>query len=140
MRPTGILRLLTLLLPLAGCEGATDPVPAELVGTYALVAVNGRALPAPITATSTQTVTAQRGHIILREDGDFFQIVESTVTTGPGTGQSARATEEGSFEVSGSEIEFRPRLRSAYRGRVAGNRITTTLTGGGTTVTFDWQK
>jgi hypothetical protein len=107
--------VLTLALAAAasvGCDGGTGL--EEIAGTYALVTVNGRSLPAvvfegtvtdPLGGEHDFTAEVLEGALTLREDGTFsVRFVErSTIDGVPSTDDDASV---GTYTVSGSSITF----------------------------------
>lgn len=74
------------------CNGATDPHPARLRGTYTLRTINGKPLPVVVQG-GQRTLTAVGGVLLLSEDGTWSETdtYQATFQNGPTTSQTDSA-------------------------------------------------
>jgi hypothetical protein len=134
------LGLATVLVALMGCEDGTGPVPASTVGTYALVSVGGAALPAALGPATAQQITATRGDLVLRADGDYLQVIQTSYLDGNGQQQTGTNMTLGDFSVNGSRIELEERLGPRRVGAIAQGNIEYSIDVSGSSVALEWQK
>ena len=90
-----ILLLMLAFAALACGDSSTDPNNGSVVGTYALVSVNGHTLP----AVDDNGNTISAGSVTLRGDNSF------TVSE---TSAGDQQTTTGTYSVSGNSITFTP--------------------------------
>jgi hypothetical protein len=101
-----LLLLIAALLPLGACgeERPFDPLD-PVVGSYALVQVNGSDLPVLVAEDARGQVRVTDGRLILRSDQTFTATMVFRLSSGPlSILQSQR--EDGTFKVVGETIEF----------------------------------
>jgi hypothetical protein len=127
LTPAATLALAALLtLGAAGCgndDGSTGPLVG--VGTYALVSVNGAALPFTVPNTGDNTVVVQGATLTLTDLGTY-----SVSAQGTRNGQTTPVlTDQGTYTQSGSQVTFRSSQFEAvaYTGTASGNTLTITL-------------
>lgn len=120
-RQFAVSALALAVTAMAGCESAT--VPSEVLGIYTLAAVDGQALPAPLGAATDRQLIATKGNLILRANGEYFQVIESQFRTDDGQLETGVNATEGTFSVRGGSIELRETLGSLRRGTIASGEI-----------------
>ena len=115
---------LVLLLPLAACgdDGPTDPTQSA-VGTYALVQVNGSPVPALLGQFPEGRLDVLSGTLTLRNDKSYTETVNIRVTPTTGVVQTVPITENGTFTVTGSTVQFNTSEGDTYSGTLSGNTL-----------------
>lgn len=95
--------MLALTGALAACGGDTGPENVSPVGSFALISVNGHALPASFAANPTGTPWYTRGALTVKADGSYsLTLSDSTTCCGNGT-----IDEAGTWSiVAGDSIRF----------------------------------
>jgi hypothetical protein len=97
----------------AGCGGgakAAGPVDAALLGSYALVALNDRPLPAVLYPGATRSTHVVEGALTLRGDRAYVltQVLRAYRADGsPVAGTDAADTARGTFTGGGAALTFR---------------------------------
>ena len=135
------MAVIAFALPLmAGCEGSTDPVPEAAVGVYQLAAVDGRALPAPLGPATASSLTALRGTLELRRDGEYLQVIETRYVDEEGITRSGVNAARGDFSAQGGRIELRETLGDAREARLDDGMLRYTIRVASQGVTLDWRK
>ncbi|CAN5837201.1 hypothetical protein BH23GEM6_BH23GEM6_24240 [soil metagenome] len=124
-----LIFVLTTLLPLAACGdgGPTDPTQSA-VGTYTLVQVNG-ALPALLEQFPEGRVDVVSGTLRLRGDRTYTETVNLQFTPSTGVVQTFPATENGTFTVTGSTVQFQTSDGDTYSGTLSGNTLSYNVDG-----------
>lgn len=74
--------LLAIVIAAISCADPTVPVPT-LTGTYHLVSVNGRPLPAVVASIPPEVVQVTGGEITLAGDGTYTAVSRWRIVTGP---------------------------------------------------------
>lgn len=138
--PTAPARALLLAGLFAACDGGTEPIPDEAVGAYSLVAVSGKALPAALGPATEQQLTAIRGDLLLRADGEYLQIIRTSYVGSDGNPSTGTNTTAGEFEVEGTRIELREDLGATRAGTLNSGEIRYDITVAGAPVALRWQK
>ena len=112
---------LALLLPLAACgdDGPTDPTQSA-VGTYTLVQVNGSPLPALLGQFPEGRIDVLSGTLTLRNDKSYTEMVNVRFTPTTGVVQTIPVTENGTFTVTGSTVQFNTSDGETYSGTLSG--------------------
>ena len=109
---TRALALAAAALLSAGCGGgdaAAGPVDAALLGTYALVALNDRPLPAVLYPGPTSSTTVVEGTLTLRGDRTYVrtEVLRSYRADGSAVaGTDGGGTTRGIFRVRGATVTF----------------------------------
>jgi len=132
----------SLALVTAACGGddsgstGPGPVPADVSGTYALTSLRtlgnlgggGNGLPVTFTDGGGSTLTFKSGELVLAADGSYTLEVEAEFNGGGVT-----MTDEGSYNTTGSAIDFTPSGSPARMkdGTISGNKITAETQFGG---------
>ena len=142
--------LTVLALGTAACGGDNDstgpgPAPADVSGTYDLTGLRalgnlgggGSGLPVTFIGGGGATLKFNSGHLQLLSDGSYSLEVEAEFNGG-----SVTMTDEGTYDVSGSIIDFTPtgdpaRMRD---GVVSGSSITAETQFGGIPFEIDLEK
>jgi hypothetical protein len=116
------LRAVTLagLLFVAACGDSVSP--AELAGTYALTAVDGRTLPRLTWATVNCDVWLTGGTLTLEAGGSFTLALEETTDCTRAGGQETNGTQltTGSYALSGEALAFTTAPAGGEPGTFAG--------------------
>lgn len=122
--------LFVLILPLSACgdDAPTDPTQAA-VGTYTLVQVNGSTLPALIGQFAEGRIDVLSGTLTLRNDKSFTETVNVRITPTTGVIQTFPSTENGTFTVTGTTVQFQTSERGSYSGTLSGNTLTYNVEG-----------
>ena len=112
---------LALLLPLAACgdDGPTDPTQSA-VGTYTLVQVNGSPVPALLGQFEEGRIDVLSGTLTLRNDKSYTETVNVRFTPTTGVVQTIPVTENGTFTVTGSTVQFKTSDGETYSGTLSG--------------------
>jgi hypothetical protein len=115
-------RLVTIVLAIAACGGA--PTEPQISGSYALVGVNGSALPALLPATDGEPpTTATGGSLVLQENRSW--VGELTLHTWiAGNLVPTNQVERGTYTLRGDSIFLDSPTGFTARGIVAGRRLT----------------
>jgi hypothetical protein len=140
-----------LALGTAACGGDNDstgpaaPPPADVSGTYDLTGLRtlgtlgggGNGLPVTFTDGSGSTLKFSSGYLELLADGSYYLEVEAEFNGGGVT-----MSDEGTYDMSGSAIDFTPtgspaRMRD---GVVSGSSITAETQFGGIPFEIDLEK
>ena len=138
VRGTALGLLLGLLLH--ACDGGTGPIPEDAVGVYSLISVGGNALPAALGPATEHKLTAMRGDLVLREDGEYRQIIQTRYVSSEGHTTTGVNTTAGEFDVEGSRIELQEDLGPTRAGTLASGDIRYEITVAGVPVALRWQK
>ena len=97
------------VLALAGCGGgdSTGPSPFDAaVGSYQLTQVNGSTVPMVYYQSTAGTIEVLSGSMSLRSDHSYTQTLTLKATYSDGTSETVPTVENGSFNVTGSQITF----------------------------------
>jgi hypothetical protein len=134
---TTLISIMSLALAI-GCGGSDTTAPTTELGTYALVNVNGQAVPYTLAGTSSGTVVIQSGSITLAAVGTALQYTAIVSGTANGIGPMVLATDGGTYTRSGSSLSFTSVLGVQYGGTLSGSDLTISLPGAlfGTTSTI----
>ena len=129
--------LLAVLLPLSACgdDGPTE-TSESAVGTYALVQVNGSNLPALFAQDANGKVEVLSGTFTVRSDKSYTETLNGRSTPISGVVQTFSVTENGTYSVSGSTVQFQPSDGGSYSGTLSGNSLSYSVDG----VTVRYQK
>lgn len=100
---------------LTACDQPTGVVPAEAVGTYRLVSVNGGRLPALVAATTERQVEIVSGELVVLFGGLLREERVSHITDSSGTTADS-AVMEGTLHVRGSALEVHAEGGARYAG------------------------
>lgn len=121
---------LALFLPLAACgdDSPTDPTEAA-VGTYALVRVNGSTLPALVEQDATGKADVLSGTLTLRSDKSYTETFNVRFTPAAGAVQTFPVTENGTFTVTNSTVQFKDSDGLTYTGTLSGNSLSYNVEG-----------
>lgn len=116
--------VLAVALPLGACRdhGITDPVDAA-AGTYALVELNGSALPVQVGQQADGQAEVISGYLTLRRDGSYVAVINTRVTASAGPVRIVPAIENGTFSAEGNALRLRPVGAAAYSGTRDGRTI-----------------
>ena len=146
------IALTSLALATAACGGDDDgpsgpsaPAPADVSGTYDLTRLRalgnlgggGNGLPVTFTDGSGSTLTFSSGHLTLNADGSYELEVEAAFNGGGVT-----MDDQGTYDVSGSSIDFTPTGDPARMkdGTISGTSMTAQTQFGGIPSEIDLQK
>lgn len=131
---------LLLTVVLAGCDGATSAIPSSAVGVYTLAAVDGRALPASLGPTSPQALTAVRGSLELRADGEYLQVIETRYLDSDGNARTGVNASRGDFSGRGGRISLRETLGATREASLDAGTLRYAISVGARDVTLDWRR
>jgi hypothetical protein len=120
--------LLAFVLPLAACEGPTDPTQTA-VGTYGLVQFNGSALPTITSQDATGRVEVVSGTLTLRSDRSFAETINARFTPTSGAVQTTSVNNSGTFTVTGNTVRFQTSDGATYSGTMDGIILQYTVQG-----------
>ena len=127
LTPSATVALAALLtLGAAGCGNDNSSTgPLLTVGTYALVSVNGAALPFTVPNTGDNTVVVQSATLTLTDLGTYTVSAQGSENGQP----TPVLTDQGTYTQSGSQVTFRSSQFSAvaYTGATSGNTLTITV-------------
>jgi hypothetical protein len=103
--------LITLTsLSLAACGGGEPAGPedgyARASGTYTLVSLNGRPLPATAFQDASMRIDVTSATLVLRADRTFTETLDGEVRLGAGQPQPERQVHRGTFTLSGTAAAF----------------------------------
>ena len=139
-RKARIVAALLMASWVSACESGTEPVPAEVVGTYALVSVGGAALPARLGPPTAQEITAVRGDLILRDDGEYLQLIQTRYVDAEGAAQTGNNSTRGDFRINGTELVLEEQLGPTRNGTIQQETVRYSITAGGVAVPLEWKK
>jgi hypothetical protein len=131
-------RLLLLLLLLAACGDNPADRSAEVEGTYLLVVVDGRRLPATGAASPGGNDSPEiiAGTMELHGGGTFRETATYRQTSAQMGVQTWHTSDTGNYAVQGAQVEFRSDQGFIYTGTLRKGQLEVT-TGGGTAT---WNK
>jgi hypothetical protein len=146
------IALTSLALATAACggddggpSGPSAPAPADVSGTYDLTGLRtlgnlgggGNGLPVTFTDGSGSTLAFNSGHLTLNADGSYELEVEAAFNGG-----SVIMDDQGTYDVSGSSIDFTPTGSPARMkdGTISGSSMTAETQFGGIPFEIDLQK
>jgi hypothetical protein len=128
-----------------GPSGPPAPPPADVSGTYDLTGLRtlgnlgggGNGLPVTFTDGSGSTLAFNSGHLTLNADGSYELEVEAAFNGG-----SVIMDDQGTYDVSGSSIDFTPTGSPARMkdGTISGSSMTAETQFGGIPFEIDLQK
>jgi len=139
---TALLATISAIALLAGCSGSygSDPGATSQVGTYALLTVNGAALPATTQNDATIKTEILSGTFVVNADETFSESRQGRITLAGGTPQLITATQTGSWTTSGTQLSFVSGTTQnpvIFTGTYANGILT--YTSGGTTFAYQQQ-
>ena len=128
-----------------GPSGPSAPAPADVSGTYDLTGLRalgnlgggGNGLPVTFTDGSGSTLAFSSGHLTLNADGSYELEVEAAFNGGGVT-----MDDQGTYDVSGSSIDFTPTGSPARMkdGTISGSSMTAATQFGGIPFEIHLQK
>lgn len=124
-----LILLLALLLPLAACDGTDSVGPNPIAGSYALITLNGAALPATVTAAGPYRLEATSGELRLEGDGTFSISFSLRETTPDGVSSRTSAS-AGAYRLDQTSLLLRTSEGQEFLGTIAGNTVTLVIAGG----------
>lgn len=113
-------------LALAAC-GNNTLAPEDIVGTHALVSVDGRSLPTVVDSTADAVTRATSGSLALEPDGRYtlsVQLEASTAGSGGGGLLNSQFSDVGEYRLAGRTLELIAGPTEGWIGDVSGSRIT----------------
>jgi hypothetical protein len=140
MRPA-LLAAISMIALLSGCSSTDSNGPGtSAIGTYALVSVNGSALPATTQNDATIKTEILSGTFVVNADESFSESRQGRITLNGGTPSPITATQTGTWTVSGTELSFVSGTTQnpvIFNGTYAAGTLT--YTSGGATFTYQQQ-
>ena len=119
---------------LGSLEGNTPSVPAGPT-PYALMTINGKALPVEMNKNASGSVTLTEGELVL--GGSTFSQRLTLVDTPPvGLASTRASVTQGTISVSGNKVQFRASDGAEWEGTASPGWIIYTIPGNAGPVTF----
>ena len=110
MRVGTIMTALLAAVAVGACGGDSASGPADeyarVAGSYTLVALNGKPLPALLVEDATIRVDITSATLVLRANRTFTESLDSQVKLGASEAQSERQVHNGTFQLSGATASF----------------------------------
>ena len=97
-------------LSLAACGGGESTGPADdyarVAGSYTLVSLDGRPLPATVFQDASTRIDVTSATLVLRADRTFTETLDGQIRQGGGQPQPERQVHNGTFTLSGTAAAF----------------------------------
>jgi hypothetical protein len=140
------LAVVAVVLAVGGCgsDMTTAPQlsPGSLSGTgsgFALVTVNGTALPYEVRNDASGRVSITQGQLSFG-NGTFQQSITLSETPSSGSASVRQSATHGTFTYRGDRIEFKASDGGQWVGVITGNRINYAVPGNNGSVAFSFQR